>query len=146
MGTLVFHAARACSAQWPPAGRDYYAGAGRSDLSARVRTLQAAVRREAGRRSRRRSLTQPHPPAAGRNRHQRSLSVSSPTVGFAGLTHLGFVSAVAAAAQDFCVIGYEPDRNRVRDITAGRLPILEPALDDLARRFSARLAYTDHVG
>jgi UDPglucose 6-dehydrogenase len=72
--------------------------------------------------------------------------VSSPTVGFAGLTHLGLVSAVAAATKDFRVIGYDPDRNRVRDIKAGRLPVLEPGLDDLTRRFSARLAYTDHVG
>ena len=72
--------------------------------------------------------------------------MSSPTIGFAGLTHLGLVSAVAAATKDLQVIGYDPDPKRVRDIAAGRLPVLEPGLDDLARRFSARLAYTDRVG
>jgi UDPglucose 6-dehydrogenase len=72
--------------------------------------------------------------------------VNSPTVGFAGLTHLGLVSAVAAATKDLQVIGYDPDRNRVRDIAEGRLPVLEPGLDDLARRSGARLAYSDRVG
>jgi UDPglucose 6-dehydrogenase len=72
--------------------------------------------------------------------------VSLPTVGFAGLTHLGLVSAVAAATKNFRVVGYDPDQDRVRDIKAGRLPVLEPGLDDLARRSSARLVCTDNVG
>jgi UDPglucose 6-dehydrogenase len=72
--------------------------------------------------------------------------VSAPIVGFAGLTHLGLVSAVATAAKGLRVIGYDPDESRVRDIAAGRLPVLEPDLDDLARRFGAQLSYTDRVG
>jgi UDPglucose 6-dehydrogenase len=72
--------------------------------------------------------------------------VTSPTVGFAGLTHLGLVSAVAAAAKGLRVIGYDADADRVRDIAAGRLPVVEPDLDDLARRFGAQLSYTDRVG
>ena len=72
--------------------------------------------------------------------------MSLPTVGFAGLTHLGLVSAVAAATKNFRVVGYDPDQDRVRDIKAGRLPVLEPGLDDLARRSSARLVCTDNVG
>jgi UDPglucose 6-dehydrogenase len=72
--------------------------------------------------------------------------VSASTVGFAGLTHLGLVSAVGTAAQGLRVVGYDPDQDRVRDIAAGRLPVLEPGLDDLARRFGAQLSYTGRVG
>jgi UDPglucose 6-dehydrogenase len=72
--------------------------------------------------------------------------VSAPVVGFAGLTHLGLVSAVAAAAKGLRVVGYDPDQNRVREIAGGRLPVLEPGLDDLVLRFGAQLAYTDRVG
>ena len=70
----------------------------------------------------------------------------SPTVGFAGLTHLGLVSAVGAATKGLRVIGYDADASRVRDIAAGRLPVVEPDLDDLARRFGAQLSYADRVG
>jgi UDPglucose 6-dehydrogenase len=71
--------------------------------------------------------------------------VSAPIVGFAGLTHLGLVSAAAVAARGLRVIGYDPDERRVRDIAAGRLPVLEPGLDDLTRSFGAQLSYTDRV-
>ena len=69
----------------------------------------------------------------------------APVVGFAGLTHLGLVSAIATAAKGFRVIGYDADQRRVADIRAGRLPILEPDLDDLARDSAARLSYTDRA-
>ncbi len=65
-----------------------------------------------------------------------------PVVGFAGLTHLGLVSAVAAAARGFQVVGYDADTARVREIASGRLPVLEPDLDHLAGQYSARLSYT----
>ena len=72
--------------------------------------------------------------------------MTAPVVGFAGLTHLGLVSATAAASKGFRTIGYDADSTRVREIAAGRLPIMEPDLDELARRCSARLCYTDKVG
>ncbi len=72
--------------------------------------------------------------------------MSAPIVGFAGLTHLGLVSAVAVAAKGLRVVGYDSDASRVREIAEGRLPVLEPGLDDLARRFGAQLSYTDCVG
>lgn len=64
------------------------------------------------------------------------------TVGFAGLTHLGLVSAVGIASKGFSVIGYDPDRTRVDDIRAGRLPVVEPGLDDLVRTHEARLTWS----
>jgi UDPglucose 6-dehydrogenase len=66
-----------------------------------------------------------------------------PVVGFAGLTHLGLVSAVGTASKGFPVVGYDPDGARVRDIAAGRMPVVEPGLDDMARACSQRLSYTD---
>jgi UDPglucose 6-dehydrogenase len=72
--------------------------------------------------------------------------VSAPIVGFAGLTHLGLVSAIVSAAKGFRVVGYDPDETRVRDIAAGRPPVLEPGLDDLGRRFAEQQTYTSRVG
>ena len=65
-----------------------------------------------------------------------------PVIGFAGLTHLGLVSAVGTAFKGFRVVGYDPDAVRVREITDGRMPVVEPDLDDLARTCAARLSYT----
>jgi UDPglucose 6-dehydrogenase len=69
--------------------------------------------------------------------------LTSPVVGFAGLTHLGLVSAVGTASKGFRVIGYDADISRVSAIAAGRLPVLEPDLDELTRRYSAELSYSD---
>lgn len=71
--------------------------------------------------------------------------MTSPVVGFAGLTHLGLVSAVGTASKGFRVIGYDADTSRVNAITTGNLPVLEPDLDELARRHSALLSYSDQA-
>lgn len=68
--------------------------------------------------------------------------MTAPVVGFAGLTHLGLVSAVGTASKGFRVIGYDADASRVNAIAAGRLPVLEPDLDELVRRHSALLSYS----
>ena len=67
----------------------------------------------------------------------------TPVTGFAGLTHLGLVSAVATASKGFRAIGYDPDSGRVAAIAAGQLPILEPDLDELAHSNAARISYAD---
>jgi len=67
--------------------------------------------------------------------------MSAPVIGFAGLTHLGLVSALAVASKGFRVVGYDADAARVRDIAAGRLPVIEPGLDELARGCVARLLF-----
>jgi UDPglucose 6-dehydrogenase len=71
--------------------------------------------------------------------------MTSPRVGFAGLTHLGLVSAVGTAAKGFHVVCYDSDSVRVHQIAGGHMPILEPDLEDLARRYSSHLSYTDRV-
>jgi UDPglucose 6-dehydrogenase len=68
-----------------------------------------------------------------------------PVVGFAGLTHLGLVSAVGTASKGFRVVGYDADTSRVSAIAAGHLPVLEPGLDELARRYSAQLSYSNKI-
>jgi UDPglucose 6-dehydrogenase len=72
--------------------------------------------------------------------------MTTPTIGFAGLTHLGLVSAIGTASKGFRVIGYDADSGRVAAIAKGQLPVLEPGLDDLARDNAARLSYTDKPG
>lgn len=52
-------------------------------------------------------------------------------VAFIGLSHLGIVSSAAGAAKGFHVLGFDPDEKLCRELTAGRLPIVEPGLDDL---------------
>src|SRR5215470_14967365 len=72
--------------------------------------------------------------------------MTSPLIGFAGLTHLGLVSAVGTASKGFRVVGYDADGTRVRDIAVGRMPVVEPGLDDMAQQFSKNLSYTDRLG
>src|SRR3989475_6153876 len=71
--------------------------------------------------------------------------MSAPVVGFAGLTHLGLVSALALASKGFRVVGYDSDAARVRDIAAGRLPVVEPGLDELARGCAQRISFSSRV-
>ena len=69
----------------------------------------------------------------------------SPVIGFAGLTHLGLVSAAAAAAKGFHVVGYDSDAARVAAIRTGRLPVVEPRLDALVREHNACLNWSEDV-
>ncbi len=54
-----------------------------------------------------------------------------PTVGIAGLSHLGLVTGAELAERGFRVIGYDPDAAAVAEIAAGRLPVSEPGLSEL---------------
>src|SRR5687767_2368097 len=53
------------------------------------------------------------------------------TVGFAGLSHLGLVSAAALASQGVPVIAFDPDAAAVAAISRGDLPVVEPGLAEL---------------
>jgi UDPglucose 6-dehydrogenase len=72
--------------------------------------------------------------------------VSASAIGFAGLTHLGLCSAVAAASKGFRVVGYDRDSARVKEVAEGRWPVLEPGLVELAGTHGARLAWRDDIG
>src|SRR4051812_13670785 len=67
------------------------------------------------------------------------------TIGFAGMSHLGIVSAVAAAAKGFKVVGFDQDEKLVSHLKAGAFPIYEPDLNDLAEKNLKHLSFTSSV-
>jgi UDPglucose 6-dehydrogenase len=65
-----------------------------------------------------------------------------PTVGFAGMTHLGLVSAAAVAGQGFKVVCFDNDQALVDRLARRQWPVLEPGLDELIRSNGARQHFT----
>src|SRR5438128_1987261 len=63
-------------------------------------------------------------------------------IAFAGLSHLGIVSAAATAARGFDVMGFDPDGNVVAALQDGKLPVSEPGLPELLQIHRARLGFT----
>jgi UDPglucose 6-dehydrogenase len=63
-------------------------------------------------------------------------------IGFAGMTHLGLVSAAAAAAKGFDVAAYDPDAARCDALTRGQLPVVEPGLAELLDTVRPRVRFT----
>src|SRR5689334_3187479 len=70
--------------------------------------------------------------------------MSKPTVGFVGLTHLGLVSGVVAASKGFVVVGFDADAHRVKEIAAGKLPVVEPGLDELFQKSVGQIKFTSN--
>jgi UDPglucose 6-dehydrogenase len=68
------------------------------------------------------------------------------SIGFAGLSHLGIVSSVAAAAKGFEVTGYDPDEGLCGRLTDGALPIMEPQLAELLAAHRGRIRWTNNPG
>lgn len=68
--------------------------------------------------------------------------MTSTTVGFAGMTHLGLVSGVSASEKGFAVVCFDPDASRIDPIRQGRLPVSEPQLDELVAKNAQRLTFT----
>jgi UDPglucose 6-dehydrogenase len=64
-------------------------------------------------------------------------------IGFAGLTHLGIISAVAAASKGFKVIGYHDDKTLIESINNDILPIEEPGLKELLDKHRHQLIFHD---
>jgi UDPglucose 6-dehydrogenase len=56
-----------------------------------------------------------------------------PTIGFAGMTHLGVVSATAVTAKGFQTTCYDSNRVLIDRLSKGEPPIHEPNLNDLLR-------------
>lgn len=64
------------------------------------------------------------------------------TIGFVGMTHLGLLSASAAAAKGCRTIAADPDNTRIASLEAGRLPVNEPGLREQIKEHRARLTFT----
>jgi len=75
-----------------------------------------------------------------------SITASPIVVGFAGMTHLGVVSAASVAAKGFRTICYDSDRELVARLVAGRTPVSEPGLDDLVAVNAERVFFTSDLG
>ena len=69
----------------------------------------------------------------------------APVIGFAGMTHLGVSSAIAAADKGFATIGFDPNGARIAAMAAGQMPVVEPDLDQLAAAHRDRLRFTADV-
>jgi UDPglucose 6-dehydrogenase len=66
----------------------------------------------------------------------------STAVGFVGLSHLGLVSSVAAAAQGADVIGFDQSAELIDRLNAGDLPVVEPGLPELLAQHRGRVTFT----
>ncbi len=64
-----------------------------------------------------------------------------PIVGFAGLSHLGLVSSIAAASKGFEVVGFDADAALCGRLSAGELPVHEPDLPELLAANRSRLTF-----
>jgi len=67
--------------------------------------------------------------------------MSGPTIGFAGMTHLGINSAAASAARGFRIVCFDPDAELIARLKAAELPVVEPGLPELLREHSAKLTF-----
>ena len=72
--------------------------------------------------------------------------MASTLVGFAGMTHLGVISAVATAARGFPVLGYDENRDLIARLQSGGMPVVEPQLDRLATQHRERIVFTAECG
>ena len=68
--------------------------------------------------------------------------MSQPVIGFAGMTHLGLVSGVAASEKGFQVVCFDPNASRIAALGRKELPVSEPQLDHLVVKNAARLKFT----
>ena len=68
--------------------------------------------------------------------------MSAPSVGFAGMTHLGVNSAAAALTRGFDVVGFDEDKAVVAGLAGGRAPVTEPGLEEILRERSSRAHFT----
>jgi UDPglucose 6-dehydrogenase len=71
--------------------------------------------------------------------------MSMPIIGFAGMTHLGLVSAAAIAARGFTTLCFDPDRALIERLGDADLPVLEPGLDELVRSNQGRQSFTADI-
>jgi len=68
--------------------------------------------------------------------------MTSLIIGYAGMTHLGLNSAVAAADKGFELVCYDPDPLLVAALDRGELPVTEPDLPELLQKNAHRIKFT----
>lgn len=68
-----------------------------------------------------------------------------PVIGFAGMTHLGLVSATAISDKGFKTVCFDSDAALIAHLQQGHLPVVEPGLDDLYASNRDRQVFTARV-
>jgi UDPglucose 6-dehydrogenase len=63
-------------------------------------------------------------------------------VGYAGMTHLGLVSAIAGAEKGAQMVCFDPDGALIARLQKAELPVVEPDLDDLLHKNRERVRFT----
>ncbi|MDP3723042.1 MAG: nucleotide sugar dehydrogenase [Candidatus Omnitrophota bacterium] len=96
--------------------------------------MSLRARRTVGRENSR--LSPPYAPPTG------GAQADGGMIGFAGLSHLGVVSSITAAAQGCEVVGFDPDSGRCANLQVGRLEVFEPGLPELVAANRSRLRWT----
>ena len=71
--------------------------------------------------------------------------MTRPVIGFAGMTHLGLVSGVAAAEKGFQLVCFDADESRTSNLTNGQLPVSEPQLSELVAKNAKRIRFTSRI-
>jgi UDPglucose 6-dehydrogenase len=72
--------------------------------------------------------------------------MTRPVVAFAGMTHLGLVSATAVASAGFETVCFDKDAALIARLKRGDLPVVEPDLPELLRSNGRRQTFTSSVG
>lgn len=70
----------------------------------------------------------------------------APVIGYAGMTHLGINSAVAAAEKRYETVCYDPDVDRITALARQELPVAEPDLAELLTKNAHRITFTSDPG
>ena len=68
--------------------------------------------------------------------------MTAPTIGYAGMTHLGLVSATVAAEKGFTVVCFDTETERLEPVRRGELPVVEPELPELLAKNQGRIQFT----
>lgn len=63
-------------------------------------------------------------------------------IGFAGMTHLGIVSSLAAAAKGVSTVAFDPNTDLVAQLSQGQFPIDEPGLTEIWTAHRERIRFT----
>lgn len=68
--------------------------------------------------------------------------MTSNVIGYAGMTHLGLNSAVAAADKGFEIVCYDPDPLRITALNQRKMPVIEPDLPELLEKNASHIRFT----
>ena len=71
--------------------------------------------------------------------------MTPPLVGFAGMTHLGLVSAASVASRNFDVVCFDRDSGLIARLQRQDWPVFEPGLDELIRHNGGRQRFSSQI-